>query len=347
LCSVFDILDEGKLSEEVGEILELLKSTWRILGITETIHGTCYAWVLFRQFVITGEQRLLQHAAEMMRKIPLKEQCSMQERLYLKGLRSSVEGETGNQELTFMYSVLWPIKRWVDKRLEDYHFHFCERSGVMEGIVSVAVLTRRLLLEETGQGRESSVTDREQIEAYISASVKAAFAKLLQGVEGISETVREYPLASLAEELRKLLRKESTVFSPILSRRHPQAVAISASLLHWLYGSHLRPFLDGAEHLTEDVVSVFSAADGLERYMMGVVVTSCEDEMIDECYKKKITPYQVEAISGMLVMRWVNSQLERVLGWVERAIKQEKWEPISPQLRHGSSIVEVYRIIEE
>ncbi|XP_052625681.1 protein unc-13 homolog [Lactuca sativa] len=51
LSSIFYVLDEGKLTEEVEEILELLKSTWRILGITETIHHTCYAWVLFRQFV--------------------------------------------------------------------------------------------------------------------------------------------------------------------------------------------------------------------------------------------------------------------------------------------------------
>ncbi|WMV34834.1 hypothetical protein MTR67_028219, partial [Solanum verrucosum] len=37
------------LKKEVEEILELLKSTWCILGITKTIHYTCYAWVLFRQ----------------------------------------------------------------------------------------------------------------------------------------------------------------------------------------------------------------------------------------------------------------------------------------------------------
>ncbi|CAI9265372.1 unnamed protein product [Lactuca saligna] len=49
LSSIFDVLDEGKLTEEVEEILELLKSAWRILGITKTIHHTCYAWVLFRQ----------------------------------------------------------------------------------------------------------------------------------------------------------------------------------------------------------------------------------------------------------------------------------------------------------
>ncbi|XP_031485081.1 protein unc-13 homolog isoform X2 [Nymphaea colorata] len=344
LFSVFDILDEGKLAEEAGAILELLKSTWRILGITETIHGTCYAWVLFRQFVVTGEQRLLQHATEMLRKIPLKEQRSMQEKLYLKGLRSSIEGEIGNQELTFMHSVLSPIKRWADKRLEDYHCHFSEHPGAMEGIASVAVLTRRLLVEEANQGRES---DRDQVEGYISSSIKYAFTRVLRDVDDASEVTREHPLALLAEELRKLLKKESTMFSPILSCWHPQAVAISVSLLHRLYGGRLRPFLDGAEHLTEDVVSVFSAADNLERYMMGVVVTSCEDEMIDEFYKKKITPYQVESISGMLVMRWVNSQLGRILGWVERTIQQEKWEPLSPQQRHGSSIVEVYRIIEE
>lgn len=42
------------LCQEVEEMLELFKSTWRILGITETIHYTCYAWVLFRQVSICG-----------------------------------------------------------------------------------------------------------------------------------------------------------------------------------------------------------------------------------------------------------------------------------------------------
>ncbi|CAL5381544.1 unnamed protein product [Camellia sinensis] len=55
----------------------------------------------------------------------------------------------------------------------------------------------------------------------------------------------------------------------------------------------------------------------------------------------------IETISGTLVLRWVNSQLGRILSWVERAILQERWEPVSPQQRHGSSVVEVYRIVEE
>ncbi|KAK4738446.1 hypothetical protein R3W88_002143 [Solanum pinnatisectum] len=110
LLSVFDVLDEGKLTEEVKEILELLKSTWRNLGITETIHYTCYAWVLFRQ----------------LKKIPLKEQMELQERMHLKSLRSRVEMEKGFQELTFLLSFLLPISKWADKQLGDYHLDYAE-----------------------------------------------------------------------------------------------------------------------------------------------------------------------------------------------------------------------------
>ncbi|KAK7829563.1 protein unc-13 like protein [Quercus suber] len=125
LLSVFDMLDEGKLTEEVEEILELLKSTWRVLGITETIHCTCYAWVLFRQYVMTSEQGILQHAMEQLTKIPLKEQRGPQERSHLNSLHSKFE-QGGFRDLSFLQSFLSPIQRWADKQLGDYHLHFAE-----------------------------------------------------------------------------------------------------------------------------------------------------------------------------------------------------------------------------
>ncbi|CAI0474128.1 unnamed protein product [Linum tenue] len=342
LLSVFDILDEGKLTEEVEEILELLKSTWRVLGITETIHYTCYTWVLFRQFVITKELGVLQHAIEQLNRIPLREQRGPQERLHLKSLSSRVDG----QELSFLQSFLSPIQKWADKRLGDYHLHFSEDPAVMEGILQVAIVTRRLLVEESETGIVStSAMDRDQIESYISSSIKTAFTRTLQGVDK-SDAMHDHSLALLAEETKKLLKKESSLFSPILSQRHPQSIVISASLLHRLYGIKLKPFLDGAEHLTEDVVSVFPAADSLEHYIMSLISSTSGDGTA-EVNLRKLNSYQVESVSGTLVMRWVNSQLGRLLGWVDRALQQERWEPISPQQRHAPSIVEVYRIVEE
>ncbi|KAF9595042.1 hypothetical protein IFM89_036060 [Coptis chinensis] len=139
---------DGYHLNEVEEILELIKSTWKVLGITETIHYTCYAWVLFHQYVITGERGILEHAIEQMRKIPLKEQRGQHERLHLKKLSSKVEGVEGFEDLTFLLSFLRPIQKWADKQLGDYHLHFAENAATMEEIVTVAMLAQRLLLEE-------------------------------------------------------------------------------------------------------------------------------------------------------------------------------------------------------
>ncbi|XP_021888352.1 uncharacterized protein LOC110807520 isoform X1 [Carica papaya] len=346
LLSVFDMLDEGKLTEEVEEILELLKSTWRVLGITETIHYTCYAWVLFRQYVITSERRIIRHTIEQLNKIPLREERGPQERLHLKSLYAKIEGEEGCRELSFLQSFLSPIQKWADKQLGDYHLYFSEESVMMEDMVAVALITRRLLLEESeGVMQSTSDIDRDQIESFISSSIRNAFTRTLQAVDKL-DTMSEHPLALLAEETKKLLEKDSSTFMPIFSQRYPQATAVSASLVHKFYGNKLKPFLDGAEHLTEDVVSVFPAADSLEQYILTIISASCLEENV-EVYFRKLIPYQIEPISGTLVLRWLNSQLARILSWVERAIQQERWDPISPQQRHGSSIVEVYRIVEE
>lgn len=343
LLSVFDILDEGKLTEEVEEILELLKSTWRVLGITETIHYTCYAWVLFRQYVITSEKGMLQHAIEQLKKIPLKEQRGPQERLHLKSLQSKIECETGSQSTSFLQAFLGPIQNWADRQLADYHLNFSEDSQKMENITTVTMVSRRLLVEES---ESSTINDQDQIVSFVNSSIKSAFARTLHAVDTKSETVHEHPLTLLAEEVKKLLKKETTLFVPILSQWHPQALLVSTSLLHKLYGVKLKPFLDGAEHLTEDVVSVFPAAHNLEQYILGLL-TSAFGEEVSETYCKKLGRYQIETLSGTLVMRWVNAQLQRIQNWVERAIQQERWDPISPQQRYGTSIVEVYRIVEE
>jgi hypothetical protein len=78
------------------------------------------------QYVLTGELALLQHAMHQMKRIASDGQRSTQERFYMKGLRSTVEGLEGPQELSYVQSVLTPIKSWVDKQLEDYHLHFLD-----------------------------------------------------------------------------------------------------------------------------------------------------------------------------------------------------------------------------
>lgn len=53
-----------------------------------------------------------------------------------------------------------------------------------------------------------------------------------------------------------------------------------------------KPFLDGAEHLTEDVVSVFPAADSLEQYIIALITSACEEETA-AVLCKRLSLYQV------------------------------------------------------
>ncbi|CAN1310528.1 Protein unc-13 homolog [Linum perenne] len=132
LLSMFDILDDGKLTE----------------------------------FVITRELGVLHHAIEQLNRIPLREQRGPQERLHLKSLSSRVDGE----ELSFLQSFLSPIQKWADKRLGDYHPHFSEDPATVEGILQVAIVTRRLLVEES-----ETALDRQVVKSE-SATIKLGFS---------------------------------------------------------------------------------------------------------------------------------------------------------------------------
>lgn len=61
-----------------------------------------------------------------------------------------------------------------------------------------------------------------------------------------------------------------------------------------------RPFLDRVEHLTEDVVSVLPAAVSLEHYIMSLISSACEEELVEDYCMEKLTPYQVQVLFHFL-----------------------------------------------
>ncbi|CAL0323466.1 unnamed protein product [Lupinus luteus] len=55
LQSIFDIRDDTLVLDEVDELFELMQKTWSTLGITLPIHNVCFTWVLFHQYIVTGQ----------------------------------------------------------------------------------------------------------------------------------------------------------------------------------------------------------------------------------------------------------------------------------------------------
>ena len=56
-----------------------------------------------------------------------------------------------------------------------------------------------------------------------------------------------------------------------------------------------KPFLDSVEHLTEDTVAVFPAANSLEQYVIEVIMSNCNEET-GEMYCKKLNLYKVSML---------------------------------------------------
>lgn len=56
LRGLFDTLDEASYVESKDALLQLLQTrVWPLLGVSNRIHNTIYAWIHFRQFAVTGE----------------------------------------------------------------------------------------------------------------------------------------------------------------------------------------------------------------------------------------------------------------------------------------------------
>lgn len=101
-------------------------------------------------FVMTREHALLWSAIDQLHKVPLKEERGPQKRMHLKSLFCKYESEEGSQVLTFLQSFITPIQKWADKQLSDYHLNFPEALAMMENVVSISIIARRLLQEEHG-----------------------------------------------------------------------------------------------------------------------------------------------------------------------------------------------------
>jgi hypothetical protein len=175
LQAIFDIRDETLVLDEVDELLELIKKTWSILGITKSIHNICFAWILFQQYVATGQVEFdLLSASNIM----------------LSEVANDAKKEKDSFYLKLLTSVLSSMQSWGEKRLLNYHEFFprgtiCQIENLLPLVLSVSkILGEDLMITDVGEGRENGDTitivdsSGDRIDYYIRSSMKNAFDKV-------------------------------------------------------------------------------------------------------------------------------------------------------------------------
>lgn len=168
LEACFDISEETVIIEEVDEILEVTKKTWPILGMNQMLHNLCFSWILFNQFVSTGqvENELLIAADSQLLEVA-KDAQAAKDPIYAKILSSFINS----------------IMNWAEKRLLAYYdtFHG-DNLLMMQTVVSLGVSAAKLLVEDISyeyrrRRKEEVDIARERVETYIRSSLRTAFAQ--------------------------------------------------------------------------------------------------------------------------------------------------------------------------
>jgi len=169
LQSIFDLDDETSVLDEIDELLELMKKTWSTLGINRPIHNLCFTWILFQQYVASGQREpdLLCASHAMLNEVA-SDAKKEKESLYVKMLTS----------------VLGSMQGWAEKRLLAYHEYFQGQNVTqIENLLPVLLLASKVLEDVSisdgewqGKG-DKTIEDssKDRIDDYVRSSLKNAF----------------------------------------------------------------------------------------------------------------------------------------------------------------------------
>ncbi|XP_057783530.1 protein unc-13 homolog [Salvia miltiorrhiza] len=349
LASIFDSKEETMVLDEVDELIELMKKTWSTLGINRSIHHLCFTWVLFEQFVATGqvEPDLLGASFAMLTEVASDAKKSDRDPYYLKMLAQGLNS----------------MKKWTEARLLDYHENFNrETVGLMENMLPLLFSVTKILEEdvpayvasaqEKGENADESTGNR--VDHYIRSSLKNAFDKMVEDADA-GELIRNGEAQEASELLMKLARKteelamkEKDIFSPLLKRWHPIAAGVAAVTLHTCYGGLLKQFLAGKSPLLNETVIVLQRAGKLEKSLVQLVVedsVECEDG--GKAIVREMVPYEVETIIHKQMKQWIQDRLQKGKEHILRAKQTETWNPKSKHEPHAYSAVEVVSFAKE
>ncbi|XP_015691225.2 protein unc-13 homolog [Oryza brachyantha] len=353
LQAIFDLKEETVVLDEVDELLELMKRTWTTLGINKMMHNVCFAWVLFRQYVVTDqiEPDLAGAALVMLTEVATDAKQENHDPVYSRVLSSTIG----------------VIHDWSEKMLLDYHeWYGNDNCGAMamESALSLALATSKIIADNaTGTGINTASTEDDDCSVgsfagdcadyYVRCSMRSAFTKLLQnglrqGDGLIIDRGDDDPsdiLARLASDTEQIALWEYDSFSPVLRRWHPFPGAVAAVTLHGCYGVMLKQYLGKASGLTNELVHVLHAAGRLEKALVQMVVEDVADS--DDGGKsvvREVAPYDVESVVVEFLRTWILERLRICKECLHRAKETESWMPRSKNEPYAQSAVELMKV---
>ncbi|MED6131608.1 hypothetical protein PIB30_011207 [Stylosanthes scabra] len=345
LQSVFDIRDDTLVLDEVDELLELMKKTWSVFGVTLPIHNVCFTWVLFYQYVLTGQ---------------IEPDLLTASHIMLKEVANDAKKEKDAMLFKILSSVVRSMLAWSEKRLLNYHEYFQRgNANQIENLLPLVLTASKILGEDLtvidGEGgQDESITiveeTRERVENYIRSSMAYAFDKAFEAVNAKSaefERKKELSevLPELAQETEGLVMKERQHFTPLFKKWHSTAGAVAVLALHNCYRQVLRQYIKEMTSLTSESVQVMRRAANLEKAIVQIVVedsNECEDG--GKTVVREMVPYDVDSVILSRLGKWIYDSLQKARENMQRAKETETWNLKSKTEPYAQSAMELMQM---
>ncbi|KAJ3682376.1 hypothetical protein LUZ60_014949 [Juncus effusus] len=337
LQSIFDLKEETLMLDEVDELVELMKSTWPSLGINKAIHNVCLAWVLFQQYVITGqiEPDLLSATQAMVTEVSIDAKNGEKDSCYMKVLSR----------------VMASMQGWVEKKLMQYHESFKGGSVYgMEAMLSLALTAGKIIEKDVPSGTANMSGNR--MDDYIRTSMRSAFSKILENSLGVNRTMQmvieeeqdsSTILTQVANATEQLAIFEKETYSPILRRwgSHPAPTTVAVMTLHNCFGIVLKQYLAKVTSLTNELVRVIRSAREMEKTLIDMAVEDSGKGIV-----KEMMLSDVESVVAGLLKNWIEERLRFGREFLIRTKETESWAPKSlTSERYASSGVELMKLV--
>ncbi|MED6187179.1 hypothetical protein PIB30_074021 [Stylosanthes scabra] len=342
LQAIFDIRDETLVLDEVDEMLELMKKTWSILGVNKAIHNVCFTWVLFQQYIATGE---------------IESDLLCASHAMLGEVANDAKKEKDSLFFKLLTSVMSTMQSWAETRVLNYHDHFDRGTlNQIENLLPMVLSVSKILGEDRmkleREKGEVVVTTfyGDQIESCIRSSMRNAFQKVLEAVNTRTAEMETKvdvsdALIRLAQETEALALKEKETYTPRLKKWLPTAGAIAALTLHECYGQILKQYLNEAKELNSETVNVLMRAGKLEKALVQMMVEgSLEGEEKAKTVVKEMVLYEVDTIIWNLLKKWIEESLHKGKEFLVKAKDTETWNPKSKAEPIAQSAAELVKL---
>ncbi|KAL7093654.1 hypothetical protein ACP275_11G052500 [Erythranthe tilingii] len=337
LQACFDVNDESSVIDEVDEVLDQIKKTWVVLGINQVFHNLCFLWVLFNQYISTGEiEDDLVFATEKMLVEVEKDANSTNDPAYSK----------------ILCSTLSLVLDWAEKMLQRYHETFYRGNlDLMRCVLSLGISAAQIL--DSGKKNKELDVACSRVDTYIRSSLRSAFSqereKVISSRKSSKNQRSPLPLLSiLAQNICDLAFNEKEIYSSVLKRWHPVPTGVAVATLHACFAKELKRFVSGISELNPEAIQVLLAAEKLEKDLVEMAVAdSLDSEDGGKATIQEMAPYETQAVITNFVKSWIQTRVDRLREWVDRNLEQEEWNPQVNKGRFAPSAVEVLRIMDE